>query len=122
MIKALKVGAVALVALLLDAATAAAETVAVLQGLDKVTARVTTIEAPLDRIVRFHALAVVARECKKKPPEETPEVAVFVEIAEAKPGDLPKTVFAGWMFASSPAVSAMEHPTYDVWAIDCKTR
>ncbi|MEE9208857.1 MAG: DUF2155 domain-containing protein, partial [Kiloniellales bacterium] len=29
-------------------------------------------------------------------------------------------VFSGWMFASSPAVSAMEHPVYDVWVIDCR--
>jgi hypothetical protein len=24
------------------------------------------------------------------------------------------------MFASSPAVSAMEHPVYDVWVTDCR--
>jgi hypothetical protein len=29
-------------------------------------------------------------------------------------------VFTGWMFASSPSVSAMEHPVYDVWVIDCR--
>ena len=30
------------------------------------------------------------------------------------------SVFAGWMFASSPALSALEHPVYDVWVVDCK--
>ena len=30
-------------------------------------------------------------------------------------------LFTGWMFASSPAVSALEHPVYDVWVVDCKT-
>ncbi|GGY41928.1 DUF2155 domain-containing protein [Parvularcula lutaonensis] len=29
-------------------------------------------------------------------------------------------VFKGWMFASSPSLNAMEHPTYDVWVIACK--
>ena len=29
------------------------------------------------------------------------------------------TLFSGWMFASSPALSALEHPVYDVWVIDC---
>ena len=24
------------------------------------------------------------------------------------------------MFASSPAVSALEHPVYDVWVVDCE--
>ncbi|MEZ5892801.1 MAG: DUF2155 domain-containing protein [Parvularculaceae bacterium] len=31
-------------------------------------------------------------------------------------------IFKGWMFASSPALNALEHPVYDVWVIDCKTR
>lgn len=31
-------------------------------------------------------------------------------------------IFRGWMFASSPALNALEHPVYDVWVIDCKTR
>ena len=30
-------------------------------------------------------------------------------------------VFSGWMFASSPALNALEHPVYDIWVIDCKT-
>jgi hypothetical protein len=33
----------------------------------------------------------------------------------------PDRIFAGWMFASSPALNALEHPVYDVWVIDCKT-
>lgn len=28
-------------------------------------------------------------------------------------------IFRGWMFASSPSLNAMEHPTYDVWVISC---
>lgn len=39
---------------------------------------------------------------------------------EEKPVD-PDRIFSGWMFASSPALNAMEHPVYDVWVIDCKT-
>lgn len=31
-------------------------------------------------------------------------------------------IFRGWMFASSPALNALEHAVYDVWVIDCKTR
>ena len=31
-------------------------------------------------------------------------------------------IFRGWMFASSPALNPLEHPVYDVWVIDCKTR
>ncbi len=95
--------------------------IAVLQGLDKVTARVSTIQAPIDEAVRFGTLRITARTCTKTPPEEPPETTVFLEVIEARPGESPLRVFSGWMFASSPALSAMEHPVYDVWVIDCKS-
>jgi hypothetical protein len=101
-------------------APAAAREVAVLQGLDKVTARVSTFDAPIDEVVRFGSLEITARICKKRPPEETPESAAFLEIRDRKPGEAPTVVFTGWMFASSPALNALEHPVYDVWVVDCK--
>lgn len=62
--------------LLVSAASPAAETypVAVLQGLDKVTARVTTLRAPVGQTVRFGTLQIKAAVCEKRPPEETPEI------------------------------------------------
>lgn len=93
--------------------------VAVLRALDKVTARVTTISAPVGREVRFGTLRILVRTCKKRPPEEPPETSVFLEILDLRPRGAPQRVFTGWMFASSPALAAMEHPTYDVWPIDC---
>ena len=90
-----------------------------LQGLDKVTARVTTIEASLNQPVHFGTLEITARRCFKRPPEESPESAAFLEIREVREGEAPKQLFTGWMFASSPALSALEHPVYDVWVKDC---
>jgi hypothetical protein len=90
-----------------------------LQGLDKITARVSTIEAPVGQPVAFGALEITVRACDKRPPEEPPESAAYVEIVERKVNEEPKTVFSGWMFASSPAVSALEHPVYDIWVLDC---
>jgi len=94
--------------------------VAVLQGLDKVTARVSTFEAPIDRTVNFGTLRITARACRKRPPEETPESAAFLDIREEKLDETPRRLFGGWMFASSPALSPLEHPVYDVWLLDCK--
>jgi hypothetical protein len=98
-----------------------ADLVAVLQGLDKVTARVSTFEAPLNRIVRFGTLEIIARACHKRPPEEPPESAAFLEIRDVKPDEPPADLFMGWMFASSPALSALEHPVYDIWILDCRS-
>ena len=112
-----------LLALLLLGPLARAEPmdIAVLQGLDKVTALVSTIEAPVGRTVRFGALEIIARTCDKRPPEEPPESAAFLDIWEVRPGEAAISLFRGWMFASSPALSAMEHPVYDVWVLDCES-
>jgi hypothetical protein len=92
---------------------------AVMQGLDKVTARISTFDAPVDQPVRFGTLQVTVRTCSKTPPEEPPESAAFVEIDDVRPGEEPRRDFTGWMLASSPALSALEHPVYDVWVVDC---
>ena len=93
---------------------------AVLQALDKVTARITTLEVGTGEGIRFGTLLITVRGCKKRPPEEPPEVTAFLEIIDDRPGEAPVKLFQGWMFASSPALSAVEHPVYDVWVIDCK--
>ncbi|MBT8471287.1 MAG: DUF2155 domain-containing protein [Marinicaulis sp.] len=49
------------------------------------------------------------------PEGEIPEVVLEGPKAEGI------NIFRGWMFASSPALNALEHPVYDVWVIDCKT-
>ena len=92
---------------------------AVLQGLDKVTARIVSFDAPVDVPVRFGRLEIVAHACYKTPPEEPPESSAFLEIWEIPPGGMRHRIFSGWMFASSPALSALEHPVYDIWVVDC---
>jgi len=111
--------------LLIAAGTARAETVAVLQGLDKTTARISKFDAPVGKAVRFGTLVITVRACIKHPPEEEPESAAFLQIDEVRPGErnsvVSQQVFSGWMFASSPALSALENPIYDVGVLDCKT-
>ena len=93
--------------------------IAVLQALDKVTARVFTVYALIDNVANFGTLEIVVRRCDRRPPEDPPESAAFLEIVEAQIGKPKTRVFNGWMFASSPALSALEHPVYDVWVTDC---
>ena len=95
------------------------EPVAHLQGLDKTTARVSQFDAPVGQEVRFGTLSILVRTCKRNPPEEPPENAAFLEIFENRPGEAKEKLFSGWMFSSSPALSALEHPVYDVNLLDC---
>ncbi len=116
------IGAVLSLTLLLFASVAAAfpGDLVIMQGLDKVTARVSTFQAPLGTTVRFGTLAITVRSCDRTPPEEPPESAVFLEVFENRPDEPLTKLFKGWMFSSSPALSALEHPVYDVWVLECK--
>jgi hypothetical protein len=93
----------------------------VLGGLDKIAARTARFEADINQQVFYNTLIVTARVCKTRPPEEPPESAAYVDIQERKPDGTTANIFSGWMFASSPALNALEHPVYDIWVISCKT-
>ena len=94
---------------------------AVVGALDKITARITELELPLGGPVKFGTLWITARFCYTHPPEETPETYIFLEIDDVLADGNEVRVFTGWMLASSPALNALEHAVYDVWAINCKT-
>lgn len=94
-----------------------------LRILDKITARTQTMNVVIGETAESGDLRLRPRACKKNPPIESPESASFLEIWEVgtkkdEPAK-PQWIFSGWMFASSPGLSAMDHPTYDVWIIDC---
>tara|TARA_B100001989_G_C24533205_1_gene462839 strand:- start:994 stop:1482 length:489 start_codon:yes stop_codon:yes gene_type:complete len=93
--------------------------VAKLRYLDKVTARNTTFEAIVGETMNFGPLYVKVQSCKKSSPIDQPESAAFLQIWEAEDGKDSEWVFSGWMFASSPGLSPMDHPVYDVWVLDC---
>jgi hypothetical protein len=93
----------------------------VLGGLDKVAARTAKFEVNLKQQVFYNTLIITAQMCKTRPPEEPPESAAFLEVQERKSDGTIQKIFSGWMFASSPALNALEHPVYDVWVVSCKT-
>lgn len=92
---------------------------ATIQALDKVTTRISTLSLVIDKPVQFGTLQITLKKCQKKPPEETPESAAYVEIDELFGSSQTTKRFSGWFFASSPALSALDHPVYDFWLIDC---
>ena len=102
MLPNLAVAILALAAPNVATAETIAAPVALLQGLDKITARVSKFEAPVGTLVPFGTLLIRVRDCEKNSPEETPESAAFLEIDEVRPGEVNLRVFSGWMFASSP--------------------
>lgn len=90
-----------------------------LRALDKVTARTSTFDVEVDTTVKFGPIYIKPRACRKAPPIEQPEAASFLQIWEVTPRGAAEWIFSGWMFASSPALSSMDHAIYDVWVLDC---
>ncbi len=73
--------------------------------------------------VRREVLASVVPAAARLPTivtADATEAAAFLEIRDLRKPGAPAVVFSGWMFASTPALSALEHPIYDVWVLDCK--
>lgn len=94
--------------------------IAVLGALDKITARLSTLEVPVGDTVAFGRLFIKPQACREPPPDELPESAAFLEIWEIEESGESTWVYTGWMFASSPALAAMDHAVYDIWVVDCR--
>lgn len=91
-----------------------------LQGLNKVTARISTLSGPLGTVMRFGNIEIIAHRCWKAPPDQQPENAALLEIRELHANESPQIIFQGWMFSSSPALSALEHAVYDITVLACE--
>lgn len=90
-----------------------------MQAMDKITGRVSMINVPVNGEVKFGSLSIVARSCKTRPAEETPDNFAFIDVTDTSPKGITENIFKGWMISSSPATHAVEHPIYDVWLLQC---
>lgn len=97
----------------------------VLRTLDKVTATTQDYTVKIGDELEYGSLTVAVKHCEKKPPEDVPETYAFLQIDDLKrdgkgQDGKKERVFSGWMLASNPAISALDHSVYDIWVIDCK--
>ncbi|MBS0224168.1 MAG: DUF2155 domain-containing protein [Proteobacteria bacterium] len=90
-----------------------------LQGLDKVTARTRRFNAPVGESTTFGTLAITVGDCLVNTPDAPPESAAYLTIVDHKPGQPEQKLFAGWMFASTPSLSALDDGVYDVRVLAC---
>ena len=97
---------------------------AVFQGLDKITARIKTFNINVGEKVRFGVLNIKLDKCVYSKPTKMPESIAFIKISDETKRkltvDKKNIIFKGWIFASSPALNALEHPVYDLTLIACK--
>ena len=105
-------------------ALAQAETIknplAQFSGLDKITGLTTQFETKVGEEAKFGSLVVKPFVCNTRPITEEPKTTSFVQVQDVAADGSKKVIFSGWMFAESPGLNAVEHPTFDVWLTGCR--
>ena len=91
----------------------------VIQGLDKITARIKTFEVDVSQTYKFGVLDIFVERCIFSKPIFKPESLAYIRIKDNS-DRLSEVKFKGWMFASSPALNALENPVYDISILACK--
>ncbi len=107
--------------LVLLAAPAAAQGVADAAGaklrfLDKLTGAVTDLVLQNGASEQAGRLTITLDGCRYNPENPGAEAYAHLTVLDA---NVTEPVFDGWMVASSPALSALDHPRYDVWVLRC---
>lgn len=87
-----------------------------LRLLDKLSGQTSDIVLADGEAQNFGHLSVRLDACRYYADNPTAEAFAHLTVKETGQ-DSP--VFDGWMVASSPALSAMDHPRYDVWVLRC---
>ena len=91
----------------------------VIQGLDKITARIKTFEVNVSQTYKFGVLDIFVERCIFSKPIFKPESLAYISIKDNS-DRLSEVKFKGWMFASSPALNALENSVYDISILACK--
>lgn len=90
------------------------------QILNKITAKSAYLDIKVGTEKEWGYIKIKANACWQSSPYELTENKILLDIFEKEPDTKEyKQIFNGWMFSSSPAISTMENPIYDVVAVTC---
>ncbi|MCJ8139476.1 DUF2155 domain-containing protein [Falsirhodobacter halotolerans] len=87
-----------------------------LRWIDKVTGATDDVNLSRGQSVTFGFLTLQMDDCRAPANDPTSDAFAHLTINDTRTS---VPVFSGWMIASSPAISALEHPRYDVWVLSC---
>jgi hypothetical protein len=90
-----------------------------LRVLDMITGETSTVVVPVGERVEHRRLTLRLAACARPERGTVGDLALLEIVDRRLHADVP--AFSGWMFADSPALSALDHPRYDVWLSACTT-
>ena len=88
-----------------------------LRTLDTLTGVVKDMTIEVGQTQSYERLKITVQECRYPKDNPSSDAFAYLIIQDVRE-DQPR--FDAWMIASSPALSALEHPRYDVWLLRCK--
>ena len=86
--------------------------------LNKTTNKVSTKDILVSSKISWETLNIEVLYCGSTPPTEIPEDYVLIDIYDTINNEN-TNIYKGWMISSSPDVTPLENPIYDLWLVDC---
>ena len=90
----------------------------VIRALDKLTGLTRDIEMPARSVATFALMEVEHAECRYPTGNPAGDAYALLQVRNTESEAI---LFRGWMIASAPALSAVDHPRYDIWVLRCTT-
>ena len=86
--------------------------------LNKTTNKVSTKDILVSSKISWETLNIEVLYCGSTPPTEIPEDYVLIDVYDTINNEN-SNIYKGWMISSSPDVTSLENPIYDLWLVDC---
>lgn len=86
--------------------------------LDKISNIITTQSIKINHSALLGTLNIKVYSCFTEPPDNIPEDYVLIDVKDDFKKNN-KSIYKGWMISSSPDVTPLEHPIYDLWLLSC---
>ena len=86
--------------------------------LNKTTNKVSTKNILVSSKISWETLNIEVLYCGSTPPTEIPEDYVLIDVYDTINNEN-INIYKGWMISSSPDVTPLENPIYDLWLVDC---
>ena len=86
--------------------------------LNKTTNKVSTKDILVSSKISWETLNIEVLYCGSTPPTEIPEDYVLIDVYDTVNNEN-TNIYKGWMISSSPDVTPLENPIYDLWLVNC---
>ena len=86
--------------------------------LNKTTNKVSTMDILVSSKISWETLNIEVLYCGSTPPTEIPEDYALIDVYDTINNEN-INIYKGWMISSSPDVTPLENPIYDLWLVDC---